>query len=130
MNAHIKEVQNGNRTSYSQYVSRWNAPYNRDNSESIGQDGRDKEPESGIVEKEGFGPSGQGGGRTRNTIDFYVEKALALDGYKVIQITGGVTLLLFLQNKIIQSAILCKIRYFTQFFGVNHISIKCKIVKN
>jgi N12 class adenine-specific DNA methylase len=87
----IKEKAYGNRTSYSQYVSRWNAPYDRDNSESIGQDGRDKEPESGIVEKEGFGPAGQGGGGTRNTIDFYVEKALASGGYKATESAEATT---------------------------------------
>jgi hypothetical protein len=60
----IEDKSNGNRTSCTKYASRWDAPYGRDNSESLGQDGGDKEPESGIVEKEGFRPAGQSGGGT------------------------------------------------------------------
>lgn len=60
----IEEKSNGNRTSYNQYASRWDAPYDRDNTKSFRQDGGDKKPESGIVEKEGFRPAGQGGGGT------------------------------------------------------------------
>lgn len=47
----IEEKSNGNRTNYIKYASGWDAPYGRDNTESLGQDGGDKESKSGIVEK-------------------------------------------------------------------------------
>ena len=71
MNAHLKEVQNGNRTSYSQYVSRWNAPYDEDEQENIRANDGNKEKRTTTVEEERFGPDETSREGAWNFIDYH-----------------------------------------------------------
>ena len=61
----------GNRTSYSKFISRWDAPYNRDEQKSAGKDVRDKSQRPAEVAKKGYDPDEAGEAGARNTIDFY-----------------------------------------------------------
>ena len=74
----------GNRTSYSKFVSRWDAPYNRDEQKSAGKDVRDKSQGLAEVAKKGYDPDEAGEAGARNYIDFYVEKAIAFGGHNVV----------------------------------------------
>lgn len=50
----LKEKTNGNRTSYSMFESRWNAPYGKDEQRSTGKNGGDTQAESRTVGDEGY----------------------------------------------------------------------------
>ena len=55
----------GNRTSYSKFVSRWNAPYDEDEQENIRENDGNKEKRSTTVGEERFGPDEAGGNTHR-----------------------------------------------------------------
>ncbi len=74
----------GNRTSYSKFISRWNAPYNGDKQENIRENDGNKEKRSTTVGEERFGPDGTSREGAWNTIDFYVENALAFGDHNVV----------------------------------------------
>ena len=62
----------GNRTSYSKFISRWNAPYGKDEQRSTGKNGGDTQAGSRTVGDEGYKTNETSEEGTRNTIDFFV----------------------------------------------------------
>ena len=74
----------GNRTSYSKFISRWNAPYGKDEQRSTGKNGGDTQAGSRTVGDEGYKTNETSEEGSRNYIDFYVEKAIAFGGHNVV----------------------------------------------
>ena len=87
----IKEKTDGNRTSYSKFLSRWNAPYDEDEQENIRENDGNKEKRSTTVGEERFGPDETSREGARNVIDFYVGEAVADGGFKVEEKAGSTT---------------------------------------